>query len=233
MVMKIKANTLKEFIRKTTVDGAIEDCKLEFKENGLNMIHKDQPGVILVAGILDKKAFTSYEVMEVPIKNSSTLIAVLNTFGDNLINIVKSDLLVKFVDENGGIELAMAEDVTCHKDGIPEIEYDNKVLIKKSMIKTISERNKIVNSEEIKVILKDRKIFLKVGKETDKAEVSELANCDKEIEANFDWDYFKNLTDEMDTIVDLSLRTDIPSRFEEKSELYTIQYYLTPRTERE
>lgn len=233
MVTKIKANTLKEFIKKTTVNGAIEDCKLEFKENGLNMVHKDQPGVILVAGVLDKKAFNSYEEMEVPIKSSSTLISVLNTFGDNLINIVKSDLLVKFMDENGGIELAMAEEVTCYMEGIPELEYDNKVLIKKSMIKTISERNNIVKSDEIKVSLKDRKIFLNVGKENDKAEVSELANCDKEVETDFDWSYFKTLTGEMDTIVDMSISTELPAKFEEKSDLYTIQYYLTPITERE
>jgi len=233
MVIKIKANMLKDFIKKSTVNGTIEDCKLNFKENGLNMIHKDQPGVILVAGVLDRKAFNSYEELEINIKSSKTLISVLGTFGDNIINIVQEDNMVRFMDENGGIDLSTAEEVICYKDGIPELEYDNKVLIKKSMIKTISERNNIVKSDEVKVLLKDKKIIFKVGKEIDKAEVSEIANSDKEVETNFDWSYFKTLTDEMDTIVDLSLSPELPSKFEEKSDMYSIQYYLTPINEKE
>ena len=233
MVTKIKANILKEFIRKSTVNGTIEDCKLEFKSGGLNMCHKDQPGVILVVGVLDKKAFNTYEEMELPIKNSKVLISVLSTFSDNIINIIKVDNMVKFQDENGGIDLSLAEEVMCFKDGVPELEYDNKVLVKKSMVKIISDRNGIVKSDEIKVVIKDKKITLKIGKEIDKAEVSEIVNTDKEVEANFDWSYFKTLTDEMDSIVDLSLSTELPSKFEEKSEMYTIQYFLTPITETE
>jgi hypothetical protein len=233
MVIKIKANILKDFIKKSTVNGTIEDCKLEFKKDGLNMCHKDQPGVILVVGMLDKKAFNTYEEMELPIKNSKTLISVLGTFSDNIINIIKADNMVKFQDENGGIDLSLAEEVICFKDGVPELEYDNKVLVKKSMVKVISDRNGIVKSDEVKVVIKDKKIYLKIGKEIDKAEVSEMANTDKNIEANFDWTYFKTLTDEMDSIVDLSLSNELPSKFEEKSEMYTIQYYLTPITESE
>ena len=233
MVTKIKANILKDFLKKSTVNGAIEDCKLQFKSDGLNMIHKDQPGVILVAGVLDKKAFNGYEEMEIPIKNSKTLIDVLSTFGDNIINIVKSDNMIKLQDENGGIDLALAEEVICHKEGVPELEYDNKIIIKKSMVDTISKRNSIVKSDELKVILKDKKILLKVGKEIDKAEVSEIVNSDKEVETNFDWSYFKSLTEQMDSIVDLSLSKELPSKFEEKSEMYSIQYFLTPITESE
>ena len=150
MVTKIKANVLKDFIKKSTVNGTIEDCKLEFKENGLNMCHKDQPGVILVAGVLDKKAFNTYEEMELPIKNSKVLIAVLGTFSDNIINIVKVDNMVKFQDENGGIDLSLAEEVMCFKEGVPELEYDNKVLIKKSMIKIITRF--IIQIQVLKII---------------------------------------------------------------------------------
>lgn len=233
MVLKVKADVLKDFIKKTTASGSIEDCKLEFKDNGLNMCHKDTPGVILIAGVLDKKVFQQYEVVTIPIKSSKTLITVLTTFKDNLINIVVDKNMIKIMDENGGIDLALAEQVSCHKEGIPSLEYDNSVVVKKSMIDLIIQRNNIINSDEVKVIVENKKLFFKIGKEVDKAEVSEITNSSANVKADFDFSYFKNLTSEMDSIVDLSLSTELPSRFEENSLNYKIQYYLTPITEKE
>ena len=233
MVLKIKSDLFKTFIKKATANGLIENCKLQFKEDGLHMVHKDQPGVVLIAGILSKEAFNEYETMDISIKSSSTLISVLTSFKDNLINIAISDNMVRFMDENGGIDLAMAEEVTCFKDGAPDLKYDTKVIVKKSMIATITERNNIIKSDEIKISIKDKKLLFNIGKEVDKAEVSELTNCEKDISADFDLPYFKSLTAEMDAIVDLSLSNEFPSMFEEKSDKYTINYYLTAISEKE
>lgn len=235
MVLKIKANELRNFVKKTTASGLIEDCKLDFKEDGLHMCHKDQQGVILIGGVLAKTAFNTYEVMEIPIKSSKTLITVLGTFKDNLINIVKEDNMVKIMDENGGIDLSLAEEVSCYKDGLPDLKYDNTVAVKKSMVDTIMQRNSIINTDELKVVLENKKILFKIGKEVDKAEVSEITTCENNLSADFDLPYFQKLTSEMDQIVDLSLSPEAghPSMFEEKSVNYTINYYLTSISESE
>lgn len=233
MVLKVKADKLMNFVKKSTASGMIEDCKLEFKMDGLHMCHKDQPGVILIAGVLDKSVFNEYEEMNISIKNAKTLITVLSTFKDNLINIIKENNMVKIMDDNGGIDLALAEQVSCHKDGVPDLKYESNVIIKKSMIDTIMQRNSIINTDEIKVSVKDSKLLFNIGKEVDKAEVSEITNCENNIEVDFDLPYFQKLTSIMDQIVDLSLSTEYPSRFEEKSNNYTIQYYLTAISERE
>lgn len=233
MVLKVKADVLRDFIKKTTASGLIEDCKLDFKEDGLHMCHKDQPGVILIAGVLDKKVFNQYENVSIPIKNSKTLITVLGTFKDNIINIVVKDNMIKIMDENGGIDLALAEQVSCHKEGAPSLEYETTVVVKKSMIDLIVQRNAIIGSDEIKIAVENKKLFFKVGKEVDKAEVSEITNSNSEINVDFDLPYFKSLTSEMDSIVDLSLSKELPSRFAERSLNYVIEYYLTPITEKD
>ena len=226
MVTKIKAENLKRFLKKTTANATIEDCKLKFTVDGLEMQHKNMQGTIFIKGVLPKTSFDEYETMEINIKNTETLLKVLDTFGDNIINIVKENDMIRIMDSNGGIDLSVAEAIECYKETAPELEYTNAFVMKKSMIDTIVKRNSIIKSDEITMELKDKKVKLDIGDRIDKANVYENVTSEEEVKATFEFALFDKLTSQMDILLDVSLSNDKPTRFTENSEDYSIEYYL-------
>jgi hypothetical protein len=230
MVLKVNANDFLVFLKKTTANGLVEDCKLKFTNNGLEMQHINQQRNILIDGNFPKENFDSYENTTINIKNTETLLKVLSTFGDVLINIVVKDNMVKIMDATGGIDLSQAEKVECYDDAAVEkvsnIEYDNAVVIKKSMIDTIVKRNNIIKAEQVIVELKDKKITFSIGDKIDTANTHENVTSDKECKAVFEFALFQRLASQMDMLIDLSLSSDTPSRFVENTEKHTITYYL-------
>lgn len=231
MVLKIKANELLTFIKKTTASGKVEDCSMKFIAEGLSMIHKDEAGVILIGGLLSKTAFSDYEEMEINIKDTGILLKTIASFKDNVINIIKKDNMLRILDEDGGFDLALAEKVQCVKDAIPDLEYDNKSLIKQSSVTTILERNKIVKSEDVNVVIENREIIFGVGKESDKAHTKSITNFEGTKKVVFDYVYFEILATNFDPVFDMCIDEELPSSFEEKTDKYTIKYFLTPINE--
>jgi hypothetical protein len=230
-MLKIKASELLNFIKKTTADGQVEDCSLRLKPEGLSMIHKDEAGVILIGGVLSKSSFSEYEEMVINVKDTKVLLDTLKSFKDNIINIVKKDNMMRILDEDGGFDLALAESVKCVKDAIPEFAYDNKSLIKKSSVLTILERNKIVKSDEIKVNMENKEITFEIGKESDKAHTKTLTSYEGKKNVSFDYTYFQTIVSNLDPVFDISFDKDFPSLVEEKTDKYTIKYFLTPMSE--
>jgi len=232
-MIKIKANKLKDFLIKTTADGLVSDAKLIFSVTGLKMQHKDEPGVICIVGLLDKSNFNEYEELILDVKSTKTLINALKTFKDNMINIVKKDNMAKILDENGGFDLALAEKIICYKESQGELAYKNKILVKKSMVDTIVERSSIVASDEVIILNKDKELSFSIGKESDLANSKAISNVEEELKTSFDLAYFKSITAKLDPIFDFSIGVNgMPSRFEEKTDKYSITYYITPISEK-
>lgn len=235
MTLKVKAEIIRNFLVKTTADGLVKDCKLVFGAKGLEMMHKDENGVVLIQGLLDKSVFGEYEEMTLEVKDTNTLLKALRTFKDNLLNIVRENNMAKIFDENGGFDLALAEQVDCHFDKeLPALEFNNTILTKKSMVTGIAERQGIVASETVLVQNANKELVFQVGEQVDHAQVRMPTNCDVEVSAVFDADYFNKLAKNFDAVFDLSIGFEgTPSRFVEKTDKYAITYYLTPQTVQE
>jgi hypothetical protein len=228
MTTQIRANVLKTFIDKATVNGLVEDCKLVFTDNGISMRHKDLPGVILVEAELSKDAFEVFEkVSDINVKNSKTLSSVLKTFGENIVQIVVKDNQVVFQTENGGYQLTLAEDVVCYKDKSPELSYAGETFIPVGQLKLIVERNKIVNSDLVYVTNKDSQLALKVGKESDTADVIISSDITDEIATQFDATYFEEITKVFNEVATVSLDSKKPSKFVEKANGMTVTVYIS------
>ena len=230
MAIKVNANDFLVFLKKTTANGLVEDCKLKFTNNGLEMQHINIKKNILIDGNFPKDNFDAYENTEINIKNTETLLKALVTFGDTMINIVVKDNMVRIMNSTGGIDLSQAENVECYDaesiEKVTDIEYDNALVIKKSMIDTIIKLNSIIKSEQIIVELKDKKVSFNIGDKIDKANVHENVTSDKECRAVFEFTLFQKLTSQMDMLIDLSLAAEVPTRFVENSDKHTITYYL-------
>jgi len=225
MVLKIKADILLGFLRKTTANGLVEDCKLKFTKEGLDMQHINLQRNVMIQGVLPKDIFDSYENTEINIKNTETLLKVLATF------IVSSDNMVKIMDRNGGIDLSLAEKVECYNAEaiakVSDIEYDNSAVIQKSTFDVIKKRNDIIKSEQIVVELKDKKMILAIGDKIDKANVIQDVTVDANCRVVFEYDLFDKLSKQFDVMVDVSLTAEAaPSRFAENGDDYSITYYL-------
>ncbi len=231
-MLKIKANLLKDFIVKTTANGFIPDCKLRFTSNGLEMGHKDSAGVILIVGVFATTNFAEYEVCDIDVKSTETLIKSLKTFKDNVIQIVKQNNVVKIMDENGSFTLTTAEKVDCYREGgVPGLTYDHNILVKKSIIDSIVEKSSIIKTEDVIVNNVNNKLTFTIGKESDTASMDLMTTVKDSKSATFNLEYFKKLTDHLDTIFDLSIGDGgTPSKFLEKTDKYTVVYFLTPNT---
>lgn len=231
-MIKIKADILKPFVEKCTSNSTITDMRLCFTKKGLEMTHKDEPGVIFIAGILNKSAFAQYEECVISLPVTSAVIETLKSFNDNIINIVHDDHTVRILDENGGIDLVQAETVTSAQEGIPDLSYDNKILVKKSMIDTLMARDKIIKSDNVSIKVCDKELVMEIGKESNKAHTKAISGYDGEVSSIFDLPYFKKLTEKLDPIFDLSLSNEgLPAKIEEKTDKYHIIYFLTPMSE--
>lgn len=231
MVLKVKANVLRDFVVKSTANGLINDCKLTFGDKGLTMSHKDQPGVILIQSFLDKSAFSEYNVITVSVKDTQRFIKSLKTFGENMVNIVAENNMMKIMDENGGFELAMAESVSCVFDKPLNLPHEYKVLVKKSTVENIVERSKIIQSEDVRVLNRNKTLAFQIGKESDLAQTQMISSEEREFSILFDLVYFKTLVENFDPVFDMHIGTaEIPAKFEEKTQTYSIAYYLTPKT---
>jgi hypothetical protein len=230
-MIKIKASVLREFLLKTTANGTITDGKLQFTDKGLEMYHKDEPGVIAVCGILNKANFPEYEIMSLNVKSTDQILKGLKTTKDNIINIVKQGNNVKIMDENGGFDLSQAEKILLFLEGgVPGLTYDHSVLVKKSMVDDIIEKSKIVSSDEMKIVNKDKKLMFVVGNEADSAYAEALSSVEKEYSSEFEIMYIDTLASVLDPIFNLSIGGKVPSRFEEKTDKYNVIYFLTPKT---
>ena len=94
-IITIKANDLLSYLKKTTANGLVEDCKLCFTKEGLDMQHINKQRNILIKGNLAREVFEKYTTMEINIKNTDTLLKVLKTFGDSMINIASENNMIK------------------------------------------------------------------------------------------------------------------------------------------
>lgn len=226
--LKIKADVLKNFLEKTTVDGMISDCLLTFGKDGLEVGNKDMPGIIAIKGLFGKTNFTEYTECELKVKSSKNLISALSTFGTKIINIVKENNMMRLMDENGGYDFVEAEEITCKLEKLPNLEYDNHVAVDKNVVKDILAKNNIIKDERIVIATKDKQLFFRVGKEVDKAEVKTTYVDDTEKIASFNIEYFSKMANEFDGVFDMYLDSEKPVKFTEKTDKFSIEYYLCP-----
>lgn len=229
MTTQIKASILKIFIDKATVNGKVEDCKLQFLPEGLVMRHKDLPGILFVDAVLSKEAFDSYESnVSINVKNSLTLSKVLKTFGDNVIQITVENGQALFQSANGGYQLTLAEKVICHKENAPDLKYltAEDTVIPASQLKLIVERNSIVNHNIVYTSIADKKLTMSVGKENDSADVILATDSVANVKTQFDSEYFEQVTKVFDDVVIASLDAEKPSKFVERTNTSVITVYL-------
>jgi hypothetical protein len=232
-MIKVKASELKDFVVKCTADGLIQDCVLNFTDKGLEMVHTDSQGVIYIAGLMDKKCFSEYENIKLEIKSTKPFINALATFKDSIINIHKKDLSAKIIDEDGGFDFSLAEKVVCVREGIPQLEYNNSIIIKQSLFNSLFSRNNIVKTDEVLVSISNKEVKFIIGKESDKAEVKTITTYEGELKEFYDWNYFKDLTSNLGLVFDMSVGKDgVPTKFTEKTDKFSIVYFLTPISEK-
>lgn len=231
-MIKIKADILKNFLVKTTANGNITEANINFSKEGLVMQHKDSAGVIAICGILGRTNFLEYQEFNFITRDVPKLLQILKLNKDNVINLVLEEnatgKVVSILTESGGISLPVAEKIESFLESVPGLEYDNKILVKKSTFDDIIEKSKIVECDEMKIINAKKELTLSIGKEVGSAYSKALSNLEAEKETSFNLAYFKLLVDNFDAVLDFSIDANLPSKFEEKTDKYNVIYFLTP-----
>jgi len=229
MALKIKADTLHDFIVKATAKGLVADCKLVFDELGLRMQHKDSPGMVYIDAFLDKTAFVDYEAMTLEVKSTDVLLKALVQFGDNVIQLARTETMARVFSDTMGFDLALAENVVCHKVvDTSKLVYDHNIIVRSSMAKQLVEMAKVVKSDEVFVQNAGKELIYHLGKASDKASVKSPTLIDANYVTTFDLTYFTKLTANMAPMVEFSIGCERPSKWTEKTDKLVITYLLTP-----
>jgi len=231
MTIKIKADALKDFFVKATADGLVTDAKLEFLATGLQMRHKDPAGIIYVAAFLSKTEFLDYSSPEttLEIPDTGVLLQVLKTFGDATIQINREGNMAKIQSEDSSFDLTLGEKIECFKSGdIPKLEYTHSIICKKSMMDNIIKAAKIVKTDSIQALNKEKQFSFSIGKESNKAKVTCPTAIDEELKTLFDRNYFERVYNALGLLFDLSIGGEMPSRFTEKSDKHNLLIYMSP-----
>ncbi len=155
--MKVKANILKDFVRKASLNGALMIINLNFTDEGLKSAVRDPGNVAMTMTSLGKDAFVEYEpIGEIFVKNTPSFIKYLKSFND-IIEIEKvEDFIIRLFDDRRQIYVILASESVCkeiiYRGDMPKIETSANIIFDSREIqRTISDLDVLkINHVDIK-----------------------------------------------------------------------------------
>jgi len=221
--MKIDSKKLYTFVKKTTLNGAIETCVIRGSNEGLK-INVRNGNAIAVYGLLkDVK-----DEITLPIKSSTILLNILNAFNDKITIEVKGNML-KIFNEFREAEIVLSSEEFIEnelKEKVP-FEYSGDVSVQSSILKQALKNKEIIKGDTLVVEVKNNVLSILTGKVNfdkmiEKTKV-DYADCTNELGAiSFD------VINVLEGLVKLSMKTDYPIKIVESDEEKNIQYFIAP-----
>lgn len=233
--MKIKTKILSNFLRKTIMDGTqkIDEAILNFEKDGLKITANSKAQQSRVTAWLKKEAFKEYEEFgNVGMNELSTVINVLNRF-EEFVTIKKEGNLLTIKGDNKKVDVELvSEDFLKTDTGEPALEWDETFNMTSTALKGIFNDVTINKDAVIQLETKNKTVtFSNTGKykfeNTIKAETCKGGTKVKFGEPLID------ATKQLDGNLEISVKTDYPTKVMEKSETSVISFIIAPRVDEE
>lgn len=228
--MKIEAGELKSFLTMLSIDGLIDDIKMDFGDEGLSIKTRTADNVCMMNGQLNKSSFKTYEkIGEIGVQSVKTLLEFLKRFGDEVINIEKKAnmLLIRTKGREGEFilpSLEFIEDIPA----VPKLDYDLTFKLNSDLIReAYNNSNTIGDDEVLSFIGKDKKLILQSGTSNKLREIIDIPEIDKEFSVTFGMT-LGSMIKFLDGDISVSVKTNYPLKLLKKSENLIVSCIVAP-----
>jgi hypothetical protein len=231
--MKINAKKLKIFLDKITLRGEINDCILQFIDEGLKVVVRDPSNIIMSSGILRKENFKEYEITNIPIKNNKLLLNILNEFSED-VNIKVNNNTLNLSSENFDASLVIpsAEFVECNISTLPSLNFDDGFNIESSLLNSLKKSSDILKSTEFNIVVNNNVLYLIVGEDNfDKLE-NRKSVIYKNVRVKF-CEKLNNIIDVTSDTLNIACADDYPMQIKEENSDYIIKWIIAPMSDTE
>jgi hypothetical protein len=224
--MKIKSETMINFLRRLSLNGKIADCVLNFGENGLSS-RVMSINVAYVEDSLDKKEFSDYApIGEVGIKNNRMLISMLERYSDKTVMLELKENKLVIVSETGSTFYTLCEksNIDNHTEESMEkviSELPQSFEVDVSRLSSIKKAAKTLGTSQVFIDIKDNMMKLTAESESGDKITEEVAVKYNNVSCK----YGELLLDVIDVISDkvaVSLKTDFPVVIKDKRAIFLI-----------
>ncbi len=230
--MKIKIKTFDEFLKKINCSDIFQKTILNFGENGVSSVRKDETGIAFSEIILDKSKITDYEqIGEVGINNIKSLRSINASFKDEIEIKIKDNLLcISEGKEEFEITVPATEFLTQDLDieRIKTIPYTLGFKNVGEIFNKVANSSIALNSDTILISIKNKVINMETGTDNDKFKKNDITEFDGNYSGEFG-SLFKNLI--LNSYKGFSVRggeSGLPIELSSEQEGIKVKYTLAP-----
>ena len=228
--MKINSKTLSDFIKKVTINGNISDGILKFGTDGLTLTVKDVTNAGAVTGILKATNFIDYSQMNIPIKNMTTLISVLNNMNGN-VELSKRDNVFILSSEGNEGKLIMPDEayLECDLPELPTLGHDGGFELDSGIWAAVKKNTQILGTGKVGVIaeVKDNVLYITTGEDNFNQLTAKTAVDYKNVVARFGSTFLEFIT-VMSGKLNVAFNDNYPILITSRDPDSTIKWMISP-----
>lgn len=228
--MKINSKTLSDFIKKVTINGNISDGILKFGSDGLTLTVKDVTNAGAVTGILKATNFIDYNQMNIPIKNMTTLISVLNNMNGN-VELSKRDNVFILSSEGNEGKLIMPDEayLECDLPELPTLGHDGGFELDSGIWAAVKKNTQILGTGKVGVIaeVKDNILYITTGEDNFNQLTAKTAVDYKNVVARFGSTFLEFIT-VMSGKLNVAFNDNYPILITSRDPDSTIKWMISP-----
>ena len=226
--MKIETNTIVEFLKKIRME-EIEECLLQFKEEGLYISTISTANTNMVKGLLKKESFEEYEeIGNVGVDDLKRLTDVMKRLGKQLNFTVEGNMLtIKNDKKELNYELVDEKYIKVYdKEMNPEMKTEFK--IDASKIKEFLEDAKINKEIEITLETVNEGIILSSKGKYRFKHMIDVKDAKEGERVTFAQPFINVFNELKEGELTLKVRTDYPLLIKQETEKYNIEFIIAP-----
>jgi len=228
--LKINSKTLSDFIKKVTINGNISDGILKFGPDGLTLTVKDVTNAGAVTGILKATNFIDYSQMNIPIKNMTTLISVLNNMNGN-VELSKRDNVFILSSEGNEGKLIMPDEayLECDLPELPTLGHDGGFELDSGIWTAVKKNTQILGTGKVGVIaeVKDNILYITTGEDNFNQLTAKTAVDYKNVVARFGSTFLEFIT-VMSGKLNVAFNDNYPILITSRDPDSTIKWMISP-----
>ena len=236
--MKIKANILFDFVRKVSVNGAVEGSCYNATESGLKVITKDSTNQVIAEGLLRKEAFAVYDDTKLLVRNNKRCMDFLSQFGNVEVTLsnVENDLIISgkigVRTFNANMKSVSEDMLDGNLKEIPaSLSFDMKPLrVNCDILSSAKKHTDMLKTKSMTLTGANNKLSVTVGEDQFDliTQEQELVTDDFKVKLP---EMFLQVVDVVAGEVDMFVKTDYPIKLVEKTKDYELSIITAPISE--
>lgn len=236
--MKIRANILFDFVRKASVNGAIEGSCYNSTDAGLKVITKDCTNQVIADGLLRKEAFVVYDNTKLLIRNNKRFMDYLSQFGNIEVTVenVDNDLVISGKINNRTVTANMksvSEDMLDgNLKGIPSsLLFDMKsIKVNCDILGSAKKHTDMLKTKSMTLTGANNKLSVTVGEDQFDliTQEQDLVTDDFKVKLP---EIFLQVIDVVSGDIDMFVKSDYPIKLVERTKDYEFSVIVAPISE--